>query len=493
MFGIPRPAAVRPLPLSELADLLSVPTPDGDTTVTGVSLASGRVQPGDLYAALPGSRRHGAEFLPEAVERGAVAVLTDVAGAAAARNGLPALVVDNPRSVVGSVSSRVYGDPTRKLSVIGITGTNGKTSTSYLVESGLRAAGRRTGLIGTVEIRVADEVIVSERTTPEAPDLQALFAYAVEAGVTDFVMEVSSHALELHRADGIHFAVGGFTMFGRDHLDFHPSVEDYFAAKARLFDGRCDVEVINADDDWARRLLTPESVTYSLRPDADTTWRATDIDPDGFDQTFQVHGPDTRLTGAVRLPGEHNVANALLAYGCLTAVGVAPDVAVAGVGRCPGVPGRMELVSGDNAIRGVVDYAHKPDAVDAVLAALRPITAGRIIAVIGAGGDRDASKRAVMGRAAAAGADLVIVTDDNPRSENPAAIRDQVLSGVGDAEHLNVAGRTEAIREAVSRAVPGDTVAVLGKGHEQGQELADRTVPFDDRLVLADVLAAHHH
>lgn len=485
---------MRPFPLADLARALAVAAPESDVAVTGACLASGKVRPGDLYAALPGARRHGAEFVAEAKQRGAAAVLTDGRGAAAAAaHDLPALVVDDPRAQLGPVSSLVYGEPSKRLSVIGLTGTNGKTSTAYLVNSGLRVAGRRTGMIGTVETRVGDETVVSERTTPEAPELQALFAYALEQGVTDLVMEVSSHALALNRADGISFAVGGFTMFGLDHLDFHIDVDEYFAAKALLFDGRCGVEVVNADDAWAKRLITHETVTYSL-VDAGASWTVGDVVGIGFDQSYQVRGPDgSRYTGAVRLPGRHNVANALLAYGCLTAVGVPAATAVAGVAECPGVPGRMELVSGDGPVRGVVDYAHKPEAVTAVLQALRSTTTGRVIAVIGAGGDRDRGKRPLMGRAAAAVADLVVVTDDNPRTEDPAAVRAGVLEGVGDTPHLDVAGRAEAVDEAVSRARPGDTIALLGKGHEPGQELADRIVSFDDREVLRKALRDADH
>ncbi|CAM3168670.1 UDP-N-acetylmuramoyl-L-alanyl-D-glutamate--2,6-diaminopimelate ligase [Stackebrandtia soli] len=489
MLRIPRPKEVSPQPLSGLADVVQATRTGADVDVTGVSLDSQKVRPGDLYAALPGARRHGAEFLAQAVAAGAVAAVSDARGAAvAAELGLPCLTVDEPRVVVGALAARVYGDPTRSLRVIGVTGTNGKTSTAYLIEAGLRQAGRITGLIGTVETRVGDETIQSERTTPEAPELQSLFAYAAERGVTDVVMEVSSHALALHRADGIHFAAGGFTMFGLDHLDFHADVDDYFAAKRLLFDGRSAVEIVNVDDARVATLTTSDSVTYSIDGLA-ADWSARDITGSGFDQTYTVTGPDGReRPGAVRLPGRHNVANALLAYACLAAVGVDPETAIAGVAACPGVPGRMELVSGDHPIRGVVDYAHKPDAIEAVLAALRPITSGRLIAVLGAGGDRDKGKRFIMGRAAAEGADLVIVTDDNPRTEDPAAIRADVLTGVGDAEHLDIAGRGAAVDEAVALARPGDTIALLGKGHETGQELADRIVPFDDRRALADAL-----
>jgi len=488
VLGFPRPTKTRPVQLADLAERLSAPV-DTDVSITGVSLASGRVLPGDLYAALPGSRNHGAQFLSEAVERGAVAVLTDeVGGKIADEHGVPTIVVADPRSAVGPVSAYVYGDPTETLSVIGITGTNGKTSTAYLVEAGLRAAGRRTALIGTVETRIGDETIESERTTPEAPELQALFAYALEQGVTDLVMEVSSHALALHRADGIRFVAGGFTMFGLDHLDFHLDVDDYLAAKSMLFDGRSRTEIINLDEPATAGLIQPGTVTYSVSDDS-ADWWASDIDGVGFDQSFIAHSPDGGAhDAAVRLPGRHNIANALLALASLAAVGVETATAVAGIAACSGIPGRMELVSGDGPIRGVVDYAHKPDAITAVLEALRPITSGRIIAVLGAGGDRDTGKRPIMGAAAGERADLVIVTDDNPRSEDPAAIRAGVLAGVGETEHLDVPGRAEAVDEAVRLARPGDTIALLGKGHESGQELADRTVPFDDRLALAAAL-----
>lgn len=460
--------------------------------MTGVTLASQEVRPGDLYAALPGARRHGAEFIADAAAAGAVAVLTDArGGAVAAEHGLPALVVDDPRAVLGQVAARVYGDPTARLRVLGVTGTNGKTSTAYLIEAGLRAAGRTTGIIGTVATVIGDETLTSVRTTPEAPDLQALFAHALEQGVTDVVMEVSSHALAQGRADGTTFAVGGFTMFGVDHLDFHADMEDYFAAKAKLFDGRCRSEVVNLDDQSARRLIKPATVTYSV-PDGPgeptATWTATDVTGEGFDQRFTVHGPGGFAhAGSVRLPGRHNVSNALLAVAMLAEAGVDPATAVDGVATCRGIPGRMERV-GDGPILGVVDYAHKPDAIHAVLCALRAITPGKVIAVIGAGGDRDQGKRVLMGKAAAHGADLVIVTDDNPRTEDPAAIRRGVIEGVGDDGHLEIADRAEAIAAAVARAEAGDTVAVLGKGHEQGQELGDTVIPFDDRVVLAEAL-----
>ncbi|MGN9775638.1 UDP-N-acetylmuramoyl-L-alanyl-D-glutamate--2,6-diaminopimelate ligase [Micromonospora sp. H33] len=467
-----------------------------EPVVTGVTHASQEVRPGDLYAALPGARRHGAEFLPAAAAAGAVAVLTDAAGAAAAEEaGLPALVVPDPRAVLGDLASAVYGDPTEGLIVIGVTGTAGKTSTAYLVESGLRAAGHTTGLIGTVETRLGDLVVDSVRTTPEATDLHAMLAAAQERGVTAVVMEVSSHALAMGRVGGVRFTVGGYTNFGSDHLDFHADSADYFAAKAKLFDGRCAVEVLNHDDPALRPLYKPATVTYSAAGDRSATWWADEIGGEGYAQRFTVHGPDgVTLPAGVSLPGRHNVANALLAVAALVAAGVDPKTAAEGVAACGGVPGRLELVRAPGPVRGVVDYAHKTDAIVAALAALRELSAGRLICLIGAGGDRDRGKRPLMGAAAAERADVVLVTDDNPRTEDPAEIRAEVLAGAyragTDARILEVPGRRAAIAEAVRLAEPGDVVALLGKGHEQGQEVAGEMHPFDDRTELAAALRA---
>ncbi|NJP35232.1 UDP-N-acetylmuramoyl-L-alanyl-D-glutamate--2,6-diaminopimelate ligase [Micromonospora thermarum] len=467
-----------------------------EPVVTGVTHASQEVRPGDLYAALPGARRHGAEFVPAAAAAGAVAVLTDPAGAPAAEEaGLPALVVPDPRAVLGDLASAVYGDPTEGLTVIGVTGTAGKTSTAYLVESGLRAAGHTTGLIGTVETRLGDLVIDSVRTTPEATDLHAMLAAARERGVTALVMEVSSHALAMGRVGGVRFTVGGYTNFGSDHLDFHADSADYFAAKAKLFDGRCAVEVLNHDDPALRPLYKPATVTYSAAGDRSATWWADEIGGDGYAQRFTLHRPDgLTLPAGVSLPGRHNVANALLAIAALVAAGVDPKTAAEGVAACGGVPGRLELVPAPGPVRGVVDYAHKTDAIVAALAALRELSAGRLICLIGAGGDRDRGKRPLMGAAAAEGADVVLVTDDNPRTEDPAEIRAEVLAGAyragTDARILEVPGRRAAIAEAVRLAEPGDVVALLGKGHEQGQEVAGEVHPFDDRTELAAALRA---
>ncbi|GAA1603744.1 UDP-N-acetylmuramoyl-L-alanyl-D-glutamate--2,6-diaminopimelate ligase [Saccharothrix algeriensis] len=495
-----RPARVTPVDLATLAALVGAQAPAG-TAITGVTHAGDQARPGDLYAALPGARRHGAEFTAQALAGGAVAVLTDAAGAAhpgvapAREAGVPVVVVADAREALGPVADAVYGSPTSAMTVIGLTGTAGKTSTAYLVESGLRAAGHVTGLIGTVETRLGDLVVNSVRTTPEATDLHAMLALARERGVTAVVMEVSSHALVMGRVGGVRFAVGGWTNFGSDHLDFHTDSDDYFQAKARLFDGRCAVEVLNLDDPALKPLLRPATVTYSAAGDPSATWHAEGVADQDFGQRFTAVGPPGRVAAGVRLPGLHNVANALLALACLTSVGVDAAVAAAGVAACPGVPGRLERVNAPGPVVGVVDYAHKVGAIEAALLALRQLAdarGGRLIALLGAGGDRDTGKRPHMGAAGAHGSDLLIVTDDNPRTEDPALVRQGVLAGTAGApaEVVEIAGRRGAIAEAVARAVPGDVIALLGKGHETGQEIQGEIHPFDDRIELAAALTA---
>jgi UDP-N-acetylmuramoyl-L-alanyl-D-glutamate--2,6-diaminopimelate ligase len=495
--------------LADLADLLGAPAAGGSgdrTSITGVTLASGEVRPGDLYAALPGARTHGARFAAEAAERGAAAVLTDPTGLETARGtGLPVCVVDDPRAVLGLVADRVHDGPSGRLTVLGITGTNGKTTTAYLVEAGLAAAGLGTGLIGTVQTRTRGRAadgsptvtaFPSVRTTPEAPAVHALLAEMAAAGVSVVVMEVSSHALVLGRVGGVRFAAAGFTNLGRDHLDFHGTLEDYFHAKAMLFDGRAAREVVTVDDEAGRRLagLRPDAGTVSIAGPAD--WTATDVrTAPGGGSTFTLAGPGGRSWPArLRLPGRFNVANAVLAVALLDAVGIPVATALAGIATTV-VPGRMEPVDAGQDFVAVVDYAHTPDAVTTALQALRGSTEGRLITVLGCGGDRDPGKRAAMGAAAAAGSDVLVVTDDNPRSEDPAVIRAAMLAGVEEvpvgrrAEVHEVAGRRDALAAAVALAGPGDTLFVAGKGHETGQEIAGTVHPFDDRDVLCEVVA----
>ncbi|MFD5467535.1 UDP-N-acetylmuramoyl-L-alanyl-D-glutamate--2,6-diaminopimelate ligase [Kitasatospora sp. NPDC127059] len=496
----PRPTGPVALPLAELAARLGLPPVEGGA-VTGVTHDSRAVRPGDVYVAFPGANHHGAAFAAKAADAGAVAVLTDPAGAElAAPTGLPLLVVDRPRGRMGELAAIVYGHPSERLLMIGLTGTNGKTTTSYLVEGGLRGAGRSPGVIGTVEMRVGDERIKSERTTPEATDLHAILGVMAERGADAVTMEVSSHALVFGRTDGVTYDVALFNNLTPEHLDFHPDMEDYFQAKARLFQaGKSRHGVVNLDDEYGRRLAAEAEIpvtSFSATGDAGADWRAVDVQLGPAGSTFRVVGPDgAEADASVPLPGPFNVANALAAITVLVAAGLPLERAVAGVAAVPGVPGRLERVDGGQPFVAVVDYAHKPDALQAVLASLREVTKGRLHVVVGCGGDRDPHKRGPMGAIAARLADTALLTSDNPRSEDPLAILASMLTGaaaVPEAERgavLVVPDRAEAIRLAVARARAGDTVLVAGKGHELGQYVRDEIRPFDDREVLRESIA----
>ena len=473
--------------------------------ITGVTLRSQDVRDSDLFAALPGASSHGARHAREAVSRGAAAILTDAAGAAELGRDVdvPVLVHPAPRSVLGEVAATVYGHPSEKLRVIGVTGTSGKTTTTYLVEAGLRSADRVAGLVGTVGIRVDGRDQPSALTTPEAPDLQALLAAMVEQDVDTVVMEVSSHALTLGRVDGVQFAVGGFTNLSRDHLDFHPTMEDYFDAKARLFDPEsathADVSVVCVDDDAGQAIaaLAHDPVTVSATG-RDADWRVEDVRTvdRGAQEFFAVDPAGVHHGLRIGLPGRYNVANCLLAVALLDAVGVSPEQAAPGL-RAANVPGRLEPIDRGQSFLALVDYAHKPGALQAVLQTLREQIGGqeRLAVVFGAGGNRDPGKREPMGRVAAELADLVVVTDDNPRDEEPAAIRAAIVAGAADrtAQVVEIGDRREAIDYAVAWAQPGDVVLVAGKGHEPGQTARGVTRPFDDRDELAAALEAAGH
>ncbi|MGI5140691.1 UDP-N-acetylmuramoyl-L-alanyl-D-glutamate--2,6-diaminopimelate ligase [Streptomyces sp. CA-106110] len=497
--GPPRPVHVSATSLAELADQLGVAAPESAAEVTGITHDSRAVRPGDLYAALPGARAHGADFVTQAAGLGAVAVLTDPAGAErAAATGLPVLVADDPRGRMGELAATVYGDPGRDLLQIGITGTSGKTTTAYLVEGGLRTT-RSTGLIGTVEMRIGDERIKSERTTPEATDLQALFAVMRERGVEAVAMEVSSHALVLGRVDGCVFDIAVFTNLSPEHMEFHSGMEDYYRAKAQLFTRRRSrLGVVNHDDEYGRRLVKDADVpvvTYSAEGHPDADWRAEDVKVGPLDSTFTVIGPkDQRVAARSPLPGPFNVANTLAAIVALVEAGIDPQTAADGVAAVPGVPGRLERVDAGQPYLAVVDYAHKTDAVESVLRALRKVTEGKLHVVLGCGGDRDTTKRAPMGAAVARLADTAVLTSDNPRSEDPLAILATMLEGAASVpahergEVQVFEDRATAIAAAVARARPGDAVLVAGKGHEQGQDIAGVIRPFDDRQVLREAI-----
>ncbi|HTW15233.1 MAG TPA: UDP-N-acetylmuramoyl-L-alanyl-D-glutamate--2,6-diaminopimelate ligase [Nocardioides sp.] len=492
---LPRPLHPPRTSTTALAAFLGVPAPAAEAVVTGVSLSSQRISPGDLYAALPGARAHGIDFADQAVAAGAVAVLTDPAGADRAPAGVPLLVVERPRSVLGRLSAEVYGNPAERLRMIGVTGTQGKTTTTRLAEGGLAAAGVTVGVIGTLGTRIAGTEVKTALTTPEAPDLHALFALMLERGVEACLMEVSSHALVLGRVDGVVFDVAVFLNLGRDHLDFHETVEDYYAAKASLFTPeRARRALVNVDDEHGRRLVgeTPLPVATFSATGAAADWRATDVvaRPSGSD--FGVRAPDGRVPdGGVPLAGAFNVANALAAVAAAGEAGLDAGAVATGIAGLPGVPGRLERVDAGQDFEVVVDYAHKPDAVEAAIRTLRPLTEGRVIVVLGAGGDRDPGKRPIMAEIAARLADVLVVTDDNPRTEDPAAIRAAMLAGTRDAvaEVLEVGERRTAIAEALARARAGDIVLVAGKGHETGQEVRGVVHPFDDRVVVREELA----
>jgi len=493
--GAPRPSAVAPVAVARIAAQLGLADPGPPTAdpVRGVSLASTRVAPGDLYAALPGARTHGARFSTQAVDGGAVAVLTDPEGGSlASAGGVPVLVVNDPRSVLGDLSALIYGHPADRLDVLAVTGTQGKTTTTSLAVAGLAGAGLAGGLIGTIGTEIAGDRVSSFLTTPEAPELHALFAVMLERGIKACAMEVSSHALVQRRVDGVRFRVAAFLNLGRDHLDYHADMAAYFAAKASLFTvARASRGLVNVDDRYGRRLVSEAEipmVTFSAAG-AEADWRATDIVAGPAGSTFTVTSPeDGRGRVQVPLPGAFNVANALAAVALLVEAGYALEPVIAGIAASRAVPGRMETVDEGQDFAALVDYAHKPDALQAVLDALRQVTRARLLVVIGAGGERDRGKRAVMGEIAARMADVVVVTDDNPRTEEPGQIRAQLLSGArasGAAVDLHeVADRRAAIELAVDLARAGDCVVVAGKGHEKGQEVAGVVHPLDDREVL---------
>ncbi|MGF1663643.1 MAG: UDP-N-acetylmuramoyl-L-alanyl-D-glutamate--2,6-diaminopimelate ligase [Kineosporiaceae bacterium] len=506
----------------------------GATPVSGATHDSRRVVPGDLYAALPGSRVHGARFAGAAVAAGAVAVLTDPAGAALCRADeagggvtVPVLVHPDPRSVLGPVASAVHGHPSRALDVVGVTGTNGKTTVTWLVHHMLRSRGVGAGLVGTVAVRVHDDEVASAMTTPEATDLQATLARMRDAGVAVAALEVSSHALALHRADGTRMAVVGFTNLSRDHLDFHGDMESYLAAKTRLFTGGFATRaVVCVDDDAGHRVAAAArgagldvwtlATAGRPAPEADVVMLAADTGVDGR-QRVRVRGPfghggaRAELEFDVPMPGRHNAGNAVLALALVARLAEGADsvtpaeaaaAAAASLGAFAGVPGRMERVV-DPASAGrtplvVVDYAHTPEAVATALGSLRAATPGRLVVVLGAGGDRDPGKRGPMGAAAAAGADVVVVTDDNPRGEDPAVVRAAVLAGAVAApcrragDVVEVPDRAGAIARGLAACEgPDDTLLVTGKGHETGQDYGGgRRDPFDDRDAAARALQA---
>jgi len=467
------------------------PRGGSDVAVADVTHDSRAAGPGVLFACRPGALADGHDFAPDAVGRGASALLVerpldlDVAQ----------LQVDSVAERLGAVAASVQGDPTAALEIIGVTGTNGKTTCATLLDGVLSAAGRRTGLIGTVATRIAGEEVPGVRTTPESTDLQRLFRTMRDRGVTVVAMEVSSHGLALGRVNGTRFAVAVFTNLTHDHLDFHGTMEAYYAAKARLFTpGFSRAGVVNVDDAWGRRLAREAGIpttTVSLEPDGNADVVAAEVSagPKGSVVRAVVDGTVHDLE--VGLPGRFNVSNALLVLATTRALGL-PVASVATTLRLPwSVPGRMERVDEGQAFTVLVDYAHTPDSLARVLEAAAEAAPGRVLAVIGCGGDRDRAKRPAMGASAVAGADRVVFTNDNPRGEDPVVILDAMVEGartVDGGRWTVEPDRRAAIATALDEAAPGDVVVIAGKGHEQGQQLADRTIPFDDRAVARALL-----
>ncbi len=475
-----------------LAQIIPGARADGAVEVTSLAYDNRLVTPGALFFCVPGFTRDGHDFAPQAIAGGAVALVVE----RPLNLGVPEIQVRSVRAAMGPAAARFYGDPTTELELVGVTGTNGKTTTAFLMRSVLEAAGRQTGLLGTVTSVIGGVERPVERTTPEAIDLQRTFREMLDGGDVACAMEVSSHALELHRADAIHFAVAIFTNLTQDHLDFHPTMEDYFEAKRRLFvDLAPRRAVINVDDEYGARLASElgDPITFAL--DREATYRAVDVRTGLDGSSFRVLGPDGATELRTPLRGRFNVYNVLGALAAARAMDVPLETAAAALETARQVPGRFEPVDQGQGFAVLVDYAHTPDSLENVLLAARELVgegaAGRVHVVFGCGGDRDRGKRPLMGAIATRLADRVIVTSDNPRSEDPEAIIDEILAGVGDgASHVtHNPDRQEAIAEAIAEAEPGDVVVIAGKGHEQGQEFAGgRKIPFDDVTVAREAL-----
>ncbi|MBI5231995.1 MAG: UDP-N-acetylmuramoyl-L-alanyl-D-glutamate--2,6-diaminopimelate ligase [Coriobacteriales bacterium] len=474
--------------LSLLAGVQARPLGASDVDVTGVAYRSSAVEPGHVFVCVPGFSHDGHSYAADAVARGAAALIVQ---RPLPELAVPQFQVEDARSALAIVSDAYHDHPSRSLKVVGITGTNGKTTSVYLVDSILRQAGLKTGFVGTVETRIGDERQPAGRTTPESADISALLAKMRDEGVAAVTMEVSSHAIDLHRADAIRFACVAFTNLTQDHLDYHHTLEEYYSVKKRLFT-HFDVgaRVSNVDDPLGRDLAHTVADTLKIGRAEEADVRAIDEDCDSAGTTFTMITPkgDRRLR--IPLPGAYNVSNALLAAGCALQLGIDLEHIGAGLESAPQVPGRLERVDCGQDFTVFVDYAHTPDSLEKAAQAVRAVTSGRTVVVFGCGGDRDPEKRALMGRAAGENADLTIVTSDNPRSEDPVGIILQIedgLRGTGARYEVEV-DRRSAIARAFACAGRGDSVLIAGKGHEDYQIFADRTIHFDDREVAREVL-----
>ncbi|MCK8114372.1 UDP-N-acetylmuramoyl-L-alanyl-D-glutamate--2,6-diaminopimelate ligase [Anaerosoma tenue] len=459
------------------------------TDVSGIAYRSDAVRPGDVFFCIPGHRHDGHDFAADALSRGAVAIVCERPLGTAAWE----IVVDDARRALALASAAFHDHPSGRMDVVGITGTNGKTTTTYIMDSILRQAGRTTGLIGTVETRVAGERQSSSRTTPESADLQALLARMVEAGVEAVSMEVSSHAIDLHRVDALRFAVAAFTNLTQDHLDYHRTLDEYWSVKRRLFtDLEVGARVVNIDDPRGAGLGAALDDVWTVGRAAGAMVRAENERPAADSTTFHLVTPEGEAEVTLPLAGAYNVSNALVAAGSALAMGIGLDIVVRGLESAPQVPGRLEGIDEGQPFVVLVDYAHTPDSLAKAIAAVRDITPGRVITVFGCGGDRDPEKRPLMGKAAGENSDIAVVTSDNPRSEDPVGIilrTEDGLKGTPCEYEVEVDRRT-AIARAFAIAREGDAVLIAGKGHEDYQIFADRTIHFDDREVAREELRA---
>lgn len=474
---------------AELANFIGIET-DLKLEFSGITSDSRGVNSGDLFVALPGASSHGASYIDDVAASGAVGVITDEAGAKLIGEKLPVIVISNPRRSIGAICSWFYGSPSSSMQLVGITGTNGKTTTTTILNQILVSAGKSTGLIGTTGIEIGPEKLAANKTTPEASDLQSLLATMHERHISHVSMEVSSHALEARRVSGVKFSIVGFTNLTQDHLDFHGDMANYFAAKAKLFTSEySELGFINIDDAYGKKLYNDSQIPMiSLsRENHEAQWHFERIDFTSRGYSVSIRGTGgVLIEGEVNLIGEHNLDNLLMAAAIASQLEIDPFVIGNSFSHLKGSPGRLESVDIGQKFLALVDYAHTPDAVTRILATLRKTVSGRVIAVLGCGGDRDKTKRPIMGRELLVGSDLAIFTSDNPRSEAPEIILSEMVNGLELKENsVSLVDRREAIAFAVASALPGDCVVILGKGHETGQEIFGKKFPFDDRIELA--------
>ncbi len=435
-----------------------------------------------MFVAVRGAVHNGHDYIEAAIAHGAVALLVEERQ----NTEVPQIVVPDTRSAMAWAARCVYGMPDDTLSILGVTGTNGKTTVTHMLESIFESAGTQVGVIGTLGARIGEDPIPTLRTTPEATDLQRILATMRDSGVGLVLMEVSSHAIELHRSDAIHFSIIGFTNLSQDHLDFHGDMESYFAVKKRVFDSRVsDRAVVNICDPWGKRLVAGIGVDVtSVCASGDADVRATDSFHSPSGTRFVMHMPTGSEPVTLPLMGDFNVSNALVAAGMAMGLGLDPKTIAHGLTTVDPIAGRMELIAHNGPFTVVVDYAHTPDAVAAVLGSLNAMASGRVIALIGAGGDRDRDKRSIMGAAASRLSDVTIITTDNPRTEDPVEITAELRRGAEAQPHAvveTIIDRRSAIRRGIRNALSGDVIVILGKGHEQGQDVGSEILPFDDR------------